>query len=88
MEETVIEVPTPPALPKEETPIPPKPAKKRRKWLIPVIIGGGAAFLLAIIAGILFFFLHSSDPAFKPDTSLIPVSDGEHWGYASGSRRD
>ena len=81
MEDTINEVPTPPALPKEETPIPPKPAKKRRKWLIPVIIGGGAAFLLAITAGVLFFFLHSSGPAFKPDTSLIPVSDGEHWGY-------
>lgn len=80
MEETVIEVPTPPALPKEETPVPQKPAKKRRKWLIPVIIGGGVAFLLAI-AGILFFFLHTSDLPFKPDTSLIPVYDGEHWGY-------
>ena len=77
MEETVIEVPTPPALPKEETPIPQKPTKKRRKWLIPVIIGGGVAFLLAI-AGILFFFLHTSDLPFKPDTSLIPVYDGEH----------
>lgn len=80
MEDTPAKIPTPPELPKIEEPTPQPPTKKRRKWLLPVIIGGGAAFLLVIV-GILFFFLHSSNPPFKPDTSLIPVCDGEHWGY-------
>lgn len=75
------EVPTPPELPKTENPTPQPPARKRRKWLLPVIIGGGAAFLLVIAGIIAFFLLRSSALPFKPDTSLIPVSDGEHWGY-------
>ena len=81
MKHNTIEVPTPPASPKEETPTPPKPAKKRRRWILPVILGGVAAFLLAVAAVIAFFFLRPSDLPFKPDTSLIPVYDGKKWGY-------
>ena len=81
METPLNEVPTPPELPKTENPTPQPPARKRRKWLLPVIIGGGAAFMLAIVGIIAFFLLRTSAPPFKPDTSLIPVSDGEHWGY-------
>ena len=82
METPLNEVPTPQELPKTDNPTPQPPAKKRRKWLIPVIIGAAAAFML-VLAGIvaLFLLLRSSDPSFKPDTSLIPVSNGEKWGY-------
>ena len=81
METPLNEVPTPPELPQTENPTSQSPAKKRKKWLLPVIIGGGAAFLLVIAGIIAFFLLRSSNLPFKPDTSLIPVMNGDHWGY-------
>lgn len=81
METPLNEVPTPPELPQTENPTPQPPAKKRKKWLLPVIIGGGAAFLLVIAGIIAFFLLRSSNLPFKPDTSLIPVMNGDQWGY-------
>lgn len=54
--------------------------KHRRKGLLWGICGGAAAVVLAILAFI-FFFEHGGDSDL--DFSLIPVRQGEKWGYVN-----
>ena len=53
--------------------------KKRKKWLLPLIIG--IAVLLVAGGLLLYHFMFSKSDPVPFDTSLIPVYDGEHWGY-------
>ncbi len=67
----------------EETPA----AAPSKKWLKPTLIGSGIA---VVVAAVLVFFLcfypKPVDP-FKPDMELIPVYDGEKWGYVNAEGR-
>lgn len=67
----------------EETPA----AAPSKKWLKLTLIGSGIA---VVVAAVLVFFLcfypKPVDP-FKPDMELIPVYDGEKWGYVNAEGR-